>query len=614
MAYVALYPGGQEQMQGRVGSRGSVEEAAVDVEQSAVCPTNLCQRVCPSSARQAPAFVEDGAAMYPPQPSMLEPPRQRGTLCTSGCLNLTLVVVAVCAVALAVTRMAARTTTPGPPSQSAMDDGPDCQVLQQMSASQRSWCCAHQFVGCGEDGAGAGAVAVGQYPGQYPSTNTGSQAGAYDGAPQAQATVADGGVVAVPQVEPQANAGESHRMCMDLPGVRLKGDKHLETEGPDDKTPESCRELCEQHAQCKQSIFSQGNQGCYLFREAVAEAQEFSPSFNSTFCGGLEDKAELKAMLDKVYKTMPYVPPIRDCAWAGDDCSKSKCCANVPVPNWLFTQFRWYSCYKKDQWFASCQLDGAPAGWDGEVLGHMGTREVPKANDGVLTQGTSLFCFCVVMWGNPPTKPFWDSEAALANNIKNTHRSIMACDEHAFFEGSALGYGDVSSINNIDSFIGAWEKVRQDGRWQQHDWTVKVDADAVFFPDRLRMHIEALRTPQGSRVYLRNINFKFQFLGAIEVLTKQGLQRYFEKSMVCKDKVGHQGGEDYYMLSCLDGIGIDHQTDFQLLNDKYAATGNCNDGWVVAFHFYKKVSSWNACHDAAVNSAKANGKFWWQHE
>jgi len=113
-----------------------------------------------------------------------------------------------------------------------------------------------------------------------------------------------------------------------------------------------------------------------------------------------------------------------------------------------------------------------------------------------------------------------------------------------------------------------------------------------------------LRTPQGSRVYLKNINFKFQFLGALEVFTKEALEHYFDKSGDCAGKVGHQGGEDYFMEACMDGIGIDHQTDFKLLNDKYAATGNCNDPWVVGFHFYKKVSSWNACHDAAVNAAK----------
>merc|ERR1712066_1005860 len=214
------------------------------------------------------------------------------------------------------------------------------------------------------------------------------------------------------------------------------------------------------------------------------------------------------------------------------------------------------------------------------------------------------------MWNLPPKEAFWSSEAGLANNMKKTGRSIYQCDEHAFFEGSALGGGDSSSINNIDSFIGAWNKVRDDGRYLKHDWTVKVDCDAVFFPDRLRRHLWDLRTPQGSRVYLKNINFKFQFLGALEIFTKEALEHYFDKSGDCAGKVGHQGGEDYYMEACMDGIGIDHQTDFALLNDKYAATENCGDPWVVAFHFYKAVTHWNDCWQQAHNAAKFAHKAW----
>merc|ERR1711870_140016 len=107
-----------------------------------------------------------------------------------------------------------------------------------------------------------------------------------------------------------------------------------------------------------------------------------------------------------------------------------------------------------------------------------------------------------------------------------------------------------SSINNIDSFINAWNQVRDDGRYLKHGWTVKVDSDAVFFPDRLKAHLFDLRTPQGSRVYLRNIDFKFGFLGALEVFSKEALEMYFARS-----------GEDYYMEACMDGLGIDHQTD-----------------------------------------------------
>merc|ERR1711920_284318 len=150
----------------------------------------------------------------------------------------------------------------------------------------------------------------------------------------------------------------------------------------------------------------------------------------------------------------------------------------------------------------------------------------PPAKKGIWLQGTSLFCFSVIAWNVPSPKPFWDSESALADNIKKHSLSIVQCDEHAFIDGEQTATAGWGSYNNIDAFTRVWKKVQDDGRWMKHDWIVKVDADAVFFPDRLKLHLDKLRTPRGSRVYLRNIDYEFKFMGALEVLTRQALERY----------------------------------------------------------------------------------------
>merc|ERR1712050_792410 len=46
--------------------------------------------------------------------------------------------------------------------------------------------------------------------------------------------------------------------------------------------------------------------------------------------------------------------------------------------------------------------------------------------------------------------------------------------------------GKWNTALNTDIFIGVWNAVSLLGRYQYHDWTVKVDPDAVFFPERLR--------------------------------------------------------------------------------------------------------------------------------
>merc|ERR1712083_1284471 len=72
-----------------------------------------------------------------------------------------------------------------------------------------------------------------------------------------------------------------------------------------------------------------------------------------------------------------------------------------------------------------------------------------------------------------------------------------------------------------------------------------VDPDAVFFPEHLRQKIRwNYRTPHGSAVYLKNTFYKFKFLGAIEALTREALQLYFERGWECEAHLGQQGGED----------------------------------------------------------------------
>jgi hypothetical protein len=65
------------------------------------------------------------------------------------------------------------------------------------------------------------------------------------------------------------------------------------------------------------------------------------------------------------------------------------------------------------------------------------------------------------------------------------------------------------------------------GRFWAYDWVIKVDPDAVFFPDRLREHVAPLTVragPDADAVYIRNCpkNPYIHLMGAIEV--------FFERS------------------------------------------------------------------------------------
>jgi hypothetical protein len=249
--------------------------------------------------------------------------------------------------------------------------------------------------------------------------------------------------------------------------------------------------------------------------------------------------------------------------------------------------------------------------WDCTEIGGPNTTyalvaPVPDPNPAM---GTSLFCVTVVL---PHS-----SEEELKANQEGQQLGIFSpdCDGHHVLTGELVSKGEWQSAANTGVFIRIWKQVKADGQYQDHDWTVKVDLDAVFFPDRLKLHLEKLRAPIGSSVYLKNCGFKFGFMGSLEVLTKGAVNMYLDQIEDCSEHIGHDGGEDYYLMTCLDAIGVGHMVDMSLLRDRYDfgafpggfssdSTEDCSDGWSVAFHPHKHWSNWQACYSIA-NSAQA---------
>lgn len=409
----------------------------------------------------------------------------------------------------------------------------------------------------------------------------------------AQGQMDDAKAVELKALETAAGA----RLCVDLPGTQLADAKGLSDFAPmlADKevgTPEQCTDWCKKHGGCAQAVFSAGDTSCRLFEGATTDVTVFSDGFNSSFCGVSSEEDDLKAKLEEAFSHQPYIPPLVECSWDGEDCSETKCC-NDEVCEWDFSECKSHSCFGSgDQ--ATCQSACYGDQCENQGTGRE-TREIEQADKGVLVQGTSLYCFMVVVWSEP--------EADLANNAKDMGTGIYQCDDNDVIEGQKTDKTDWSTYINVDMFIDAWKQVQENGKYASHDWTVKVDADAVFFPDVLKDHLSQLRTPQGSRVYIKNADYKFQFLGALEVLSQQAVALYFEKGWVC-EKLDHgKQGEDYFLKHCLDAIGADHQTDFDLLSDRATDPSSkkldCANGWTAAYHWAKSVDDWNACYDKA---------------
>merc|ERR1712071_514131 len=74
-------------------------------------------------------------------------------------------------------------------------------------------------------------------------------------------------------------------------------------------------------------------------------------------------------------------------------------------------------------------------------------------------------------------------------------------------------------------FYQVWLKVRELGKWEQADWTVKVDADAVFITQRLRSYLSQIKGDSPHGLYLENCNnVEYGFFGHLEVISRTGTQ------------------------------------------------------------------------------------------
>jgi hypothetical protein len=221
------------------------------------------------------------------------------------------------------------------------------------------------------------------------------------------------------------------------------------------------------------------------------------------------------------------------------------------------------------------------------------------AVDPAKARGTSLFCIMVTLAGSV--------EDALLNSARQRGTSIFDCDDHLHANSwqtrKQTWTTGWATLVNSEVFINAWRHVKDDGRYKHYDWTIKVDPDAVFFPARLRYHLGGLHAPKDFPIYIKNSVGGFGFLGAIEVFSKEALDKYFhhdglgENDEHCLKELGTSTGEDGFMKDCMDILGAGYMQDFNLLDPNGKA---CTDGNKVSFHPFKQVWQWENCYNQAV--------------
>jgi len=151
---------------------------------------------------------------------------------------------------------------------------------------------------------------------------------------------------------------------------------------------------------------------------------------------------------------------------------------------------------------------------------------------------------------------------------------------------------------NTETFLQVWNLLdKKDGRWIHHDWVIKVDPDAVFFPDRLKKKLLG-HTYAGSNLFVMNCD-KYKpvaLYGSLEIFSKKALENYLHGQWDCRKNLPWKGwGEDFFMSHCMKHLKVEPLYDFSLIGDKRCHYAPCSDTSKIVYHDYKNLSGWMEC-------------------
>merc|ERR1712151_281010 len=206
----------------------------------------------------------------------------------------------------------------------------------------------------------------------------------------------------------------------------------------------------------------------------------------------------------------------------------------------------------------------------------------------------------------------------------------FACDAHSTFSSKRLLLGsenghdlyteDIGDLHcefggewylalNSEVFVRAWKQVFKDGLAWQAQWTVKVDPDCVFLPNRLRKLVREF--DPDDLVYLNNCDEGLH--GPLEVISRGGMNAFMEGMDHCVDKLKKEWtdwGEDVFLRHCLGILKVNRVDQFKLLSEDHCfhedpAKDGCVSG-KTAFHPFKTPEAYFKCKKQAEDSETAD--------
>jgi len=317
-----------------------------------------------------------------------------------------------------------------------------------------------------------------------------------------------------------------------------------------------------------------------------------------------------------------------------ENCMNTKCCATTG-----------YNCFQKQPGVAGCLkgCDPKKGGWDctmpDEVLELVDVKEVPN---------TRFYCFAVHTQdsGRPNHHPGPEEELALLREQYNKGVGVFSCPGNDVFSDAAVNIGQGYDTIKVDDtqnefhlikrkksktwvntgmFKQVWKKISEKGTWEDFDWVIKLDADAVFVPWRLE---KVLSTQPVSWVgtYVENCaGVQYGFFGNVEVLSHKAFETLKDNLESCSKSIEWASmkatkwgpiGEDLFAQKCMDSKGVSKIQNFDLTVDgvcpevKKKWGGNpksskalkvdCAHVTAPVMHPFKTVDAWFECYEKTL--------------
>jgi hypothetical protein len=186
---------------------------------------------------------------------------------------------------------------------------------------------------------------------------------------------------------------------------------------------------------------------------------------------------------------------------------------------------------------------------------------------------------------------------------------VIQCDDDCFPEFTENG--SHRQLNTKDYAL-LWHQVVQEGEFRFAAWSVKVDLDCVFFPDRLRNLLSGPRHREpssGNGMFLLSCMRRHALEEPLQVLSRDAVAHYGGSAERCRKlQRKHPHDSDAYMQDCLLLLGASEREAWSLLStaDRLEeAEGVDCGGTLVSYHPLPTVSEYRDC----MHVSSAAGRF-----